>query len=79
VCAIENEKSLDCGSKEGKKSCCTGLVCHEIFTWLCVKEEDKKCAGPKRFSKSCKSDWMDAPAECCEGLVCGDDTKCYEK
>jgi len=70
VCAVDGEKSLDCGSKEGKQSCCEGLVCHESQYWRCVKEEKKTCSGPNTLSKKCGSGWKDAEDECCEGLIC---------
>merc|ERR1711862_135070 len=37
-CAADGEKSLDCGSKKANyQSCCSGLVCHKVQTWRCVK------------------------------------------
>merc|ERR1711862_445891 len=69
-CAIDGEKSLDCGSKEGKQSCCEGLVCHDVQYWRCVEPEENVCAGPGTLAQKCGSKWDDAAAECCDGLVC---------
>merc|ERR1711862_1035005 len=51
-CAVDGEKSLDCGSKEGKQSCCEGLVCHDVQYWRCVTPEENVCAGPVPLHKS---------------------------
>merc|ERR1711862_1094019 len=69
-CAIDGEKSLDCGSKEGKQSCCEGLVCHNVQYWRCVTPEENVCAGPGTLAQKCGSKWDDAAVECCDGLVC---------
>merc|ERR1711862_257154 len=69
-CAIDGEKSLDCGSKEGKQSCCEGLVCHDVQYWRCVSEENKNCSGPDTLAKDCGSKWKYAAKSCCDGLVC---------
>jgi len=76
TCAVDGEKSLDCGSKEGKQSCCEGLVCHEDQYWRCVKPEYTTCSGPNTLAQECGSEWEDASEKCCEGLVCGDDKYC---
>ena len=36
-CAREHEHSKSCGFKRGKHTCCSGLVCHLLETWICVK------------------------------------------
>ena len=37
-CASDGETSLDCGSTEViYQSCCSGLVCHKVQTWKCVR------------------------------------------
>jgi len=72
VCAVDGEKSLDCGAKKGLRSCCPGLVCHETQFWRCVTEEKKSCSGPDTLSKQCGSEWNYAEDECCDGLICSD-------
>merc|ERR1711982_35057 len=78
TCAVDGEKSLDCGSKLGKQSCCEGLVCHEDQYWRCVKPEYTTCSGPNTLAQECGSEWEDASEKCCEGLVCGDDKYCVK-
>merc|ERR1711982_119878 len=56
-CAVEMEKATNCGSKKGKSSCCSGLVCHDYQYWRCVREEHKKCAGPRTLAQECGSKW----------------------
>merc|ERR1712228_459388 len=69
-CAPEGVKSPQCGSRKGKEKCCAGLVCHNS-DWVCVKEENKLCAGDGRASTQCGSRWSKAASKCCTGLVCG--------
>jgi len=76
TCAVDGEKSLDCGAKMGKQSCCEGLVCHEDQYWRCVQPDKTTCSGPNTLAQECGSDWDDASEKCCEGLVCGDDYYC---
>jgi len=80
-CAVDGGISYGCGASRknpfGKDNCCPGLVCHGRYSWRCVKEENKFCAGPTTFSKQCGSRWRLAVAHCCDGLVCGD--KEYER
>merc|ERR1711902_98357 len=75
-CAADGGISYGCGASRknplGKDNCCPGLVCHGIYFWRCVKEENKFCAGPTTFAKQCGSRWRHAVAHCCDGLVCGD-------
>jgi len=71
-CAVDGEKSLDCGAQKGLQSCCRGLICHETQFWRCVSEEKKSCSGPNTLSKQCGSEWEDAEDECCDGLICSD-------
>merc|ERR1711982_64418 len=73
TCAVDGEKSLDCGAKLGKQSCCEGLVCHEDQYWRGVQPDKTTCSGPNTLPQECGSDWEDASEKCCEGLVCGDD------
>jgi len=72
ICSIENEPSKECGSKRGKESCCSGLVCHVYQFWRCVEEENKECAGPGTLAKQCGSKWNNAAPACCPGLTCDD-------
>merc|ERR1711862_1045226 len=74
TCAVDGEKSLDCGSKMGKQSCCEGLVCHEDQYWRCVKPGYTTCSGPHTLAQECGSEWEDASEKCCQGLVCGDES-----
>jgi len=80
-CAVEGERSLDCGSSypHASQSCCEGLVCHDKHTWKCVKEENKSCAGADTISHQCNpgTKYPLAPKECCEGLECIGD-QCVE-
>lgn len=71
-CAAENKRSKECGAKGGKDTCCPGLICHEYQSWRCVKDENKKCAGPNTLSKQCGSWYKDAAPECCPKHVCRD-------
>merc|ERR1712157_674114 len=70
-CAADNDNSKDCGSKKATyQSCCSGLVCHKVQTWKCVKEENKYCAGNGAASRECGG-WKKSASKCCPGLVCG--------
>merc|ERR1740129_108192 len=76
-CVVENGKSLSCGAKDksAEKSCCSGLVCHKVQTWKCVKEENMWCGGRGTVAKECGSNRRKAEASCCSGLVCDYSTK----
>merc|ERR1711862_783827 len=51
------------------QSCCSGLVCHKVQTYKCVKEENKYCAWDGAASRECGG-WKKSASKCCPGLVC---------
>merc|ERR1711862_382173 len=69
-CAADGDNSKDCGSNNAiYQSCCSGLVCHKVQTWKCVKEENQYCAGHLTTSRECGG-WKKSASKCCHGLVC---------
>merc|ERR1711862_334341 len=76
-CAADGDNSKDCGSNKAiYQSCCSGLVCHKVQTWKCVKEENQYCAGHGTASRECGG-WKKSASKCCPGLVC-EGKKCIE-